>query len=140
MTELSFLKNNLRVKPDITELLKCEHFFQPYDAYFPPRVLLCCAIKICSTCIQQIEKQVKDNKYKFIVCNEVITMPRNGFQLDRTAARLIGKQPKEISRGLEANKLKQNLNDLENLVNKLIIEMDNGEYTITEDFNCVLRI
>jgi len=55
-------------------------------------------------------------------------MPRNGFYVDRTTARLIEKQPKEILRGKKALKLTQNLGDLEMLVNKLIFEMENGEY------------
>jgi hypothetical protein len=36
-------------------------------------------------------------------------MPNNGFRVDRSVARLIEKQPKEIPRGPEAEKLKQKL-------------------------------
>ena len=52
-------------------------------------------------------------------------MPKNGFQINKLAYKLITKQPEEVSSGKEADKLKQNLRDLENLVEKLISEMDN---------------
>ena len=94
---------------DITEVLSCEHCLQAYDAYFSPKILPCCTKTVCNTCIQLIEKQVKENKYKCICCNEVEMMPKKGLQIDLTAARLIEKQPKEIPRGPEADKLKQNL-------------------------------
>jgi hypothetical protein len=117
----------------IIELLTCENCSQPFDEYYPPRMLPCCGKTICYTCVQLTKKQVKNNEFKCIVCNKDETIPKNGFQVDRTAARLIAKKPKEISRGQEAEKLKQNICDLDKLVKKLIFEMDNGEYLITED-------
>ncbi len=44
-----------------------------------------------------------------------------------STVKLKTKRPKEISRGLEADKLKKNLRDLENLVEKLLFEIENGE-------------
>jgi len=58
-------------------------------------------------------------------------MPKNGFQVNRAVSKLIVK--KEIPRGPEAQKLKQNISELENLVNKLLFEIENGEYLIAED-------
>ena len=117
---------------EIQDLLKCENCSQQYDEYYPPRILPCCGKTICCKCVQLIEKKSKNNKFKCIVCNEEKTLPKIGFQVDRTAARLIELQPKEILRGPEAEKLRQNLGELEKKVNKLIFEMENGEYLITE--------
>jgi len=60
-------------------------------------------------------------------------MPDDGFIVNQLAAKLLAKQPKEISRGPEAEKLKHNLIDLEIIVNKLMFEIENGEDLITED-------
>jgi len=118
---------------EIKDLLKCEHCLQPYDEYYQPKMLHCCGKTICNTCVELIEKQIKNNKYKCIACSEIDTMPKNGFQVNRAVAKLIEKQPKEISRGPEAEKLKQNISDLEVIVKKFIFEIENGEYLITED-------
>ncbi len=79
----------------------------------------------------QIENQVKNNKYKCFACNDIKTMPKNGFQVNRAVSKLIVK--KEIPRGPEAQKIKQNISELENLVNKLLFEIENGEYLIAKD-------
>ena len=60
-------------------------------------------------------------------------MPNDGFIVNQLAVKLITKKPKEISRGQEAEKLKENFRSLDEMVNKLIFEMNNGEYLITED-------
>jgi len=64
--------------------------------------------------------------------NSFLKISFRNFKIEMIS-RLIEKQPKEISRGNEAEKLKQNLHDLENLVNKLLFEIENGEYLIAED-------
>jgi hypothetical protein len=51
---------------EIKELLKCEHCSQSYGDYYPPNILSCCGKTVCNMCIRQIEKQVKNNKYKCI--------------------------------------------------------------------------
>jgi len=118
---------------EITELLNCENCSQPYGEYYPPRILPCCGKTICFKCVQQTERQIKDNKLKCIVCNKEEMIPVNGFQINRALVKLIAKKPKEISRGHEAEKLKQNLRDLDIQVNKLVFEVENGEYLITGD-------
>jgi hypothetical protein len=118
---------------EITELLNCEHCTQPYDEYYPPRILPCCEKTICYKCVQLTQSKVKDNNFKCIACNQDEKIPSNGFIVNRAVVRLIAKQPKEISRGQEAEKLKENIREVENLNNKLVFEMGNGEYLITED-------
>jgi len=118
---------------EITELLNCEHCLQPYDEYYQPKILHCCGKTICNTCIRQIENQVQNNNYKCIACNDIDTIPKNGFQVNLAVAKLISKQPKEISRGPEAEKLKLNLRELDDLVNKFLFEMENGEFLIAKE-------
>ena len=118
---------------EIKDILNCEHCFQPYGEYYPPRILLCCQKTMCYKCVQLIENQAKNNKYKCISCNKEATIPDDGFMLNKTLVKLIAKKPTEIPRGSEAEKLKQNLRDLEILVNKLLFETENGEYLIFED-------
>ena len=118
---------------EITELLNCEYCSQQYGEYYPPRILPCCGKTICYKCVMLAERLTKDNKLKCMVCSKEETMPLNGFQINRALVKLIAKKPKEISRGQEAEKLKENLRDLEAQVNKLIFEVENGEYLITVD-------
>ena len=118
---------------EIADLLNCEHCLQSYGQYYPPRILPCCAKTICDTCAHQIQRQIKENKFKCSVCSKDSLMPINGFLVNNVVVKLITKQLKEISRGQEAEKLKQNLRDLEDLINKLVFEMENGEYFIKED-------
>ena len=118
---------------EIKDLLNCENCVQPYGEYYPPRILPCCQKTMCYKCVQLIENQAKNNKYKCISCNKEAIIPDDGFIVNNAVVKLIAKKPTEIPRGPEAEKLKQNLRDLEILVNKLIFEKDNGEYLITED-------
>jgi len=118
---------------EIKDLLKCEHCSRPYDEYDTPKMLPCCGKTICNTCLQLTEEQVNNNKFKCIACNKDETKPYNGFQVNQLAVNFLRKRPKEISRGLEADKLKKNLIDLDVLVSRLIFEMDNGEHLIAED-------
>ena len=118
---------------EIIDLLKCENCFEAYDEYYPPRILPCCEKTICYKCVQKTDKQVKNNKFRCILCNKEELLPNNGFMVNQLAVKFLAKKPKEISRGKEAERLKKTLYDLENLVGKLLFEMDNGEYLITED-------
>ena len=120
---------------EITDLLNCENCSQQYGEYYPPRILPCCGKTICYKCVKLNEQESKENKFKCIACNEYETMPNNGFQINSIVVKLIAKQPKEISRGHEAEKLKQNVRDLEAQVKKLLFEMNNGDYFIREDCN-----
>ncbi len=119
---------------EIVDVLKCRNCRQLYDEFFPPRLLLCCNMTICYTCVHMIEKQSKmKNNYTCIACNKQEPMQNKGFAINNQIAKLITRKPKEIPKWPEAEKLKQNLGDLDDLVNKLRYEMENGENSITED-------
>jgi len=123
---------------EITDLLNCDNCLKPYDESYPPRILPCCHKTICFKCVHLTEQKIKNNKYNCIACNKEETMP-DGFIVNQLAVKLIAKKPKEISRGNEVEKLKQNIRDIEEIVNKLIFETENGEDLITEDCNELKR-
>lgn len=132
----------------INKLLKCQHCNQPYEEYFSPRILPCCSKTICQHCVRFMSRKSLDNKshqmrslerkssrkatYKCLICQEEGIMPSKGLPVNEAVALLMGVQPKEVSRGAEAEKLKQNIIDLDNLANKLNFELDNGEHLIKE--------
>ena len=118
---------------DIADLLRCEHCKQFYDEYEPPKILPCCEKTICGKCVEIVQKNIKNNKFKCISCNEEDTMPRKGFLVNKQIAKLIEKQPKDIHRGDEAEKLKSNIKSLEETLKKYLFEIENGEYLIKED-------
>ena len=87
---------------EIAELLNCEQCLLQFDRKFSPKLLPCCGKTMCSTCIQHIENKIQDEIFKCISCNKVDTLPNNGFQINFPIARLIEKQSKEISTGIQA--------------------------------------
>ena len=120
-------------KSEIAELLNCQHCEQPYSEYEPPRILPCCGKTICDKCVNSI-RIAAEKTYKCIVCAEFCTMSGSkGFLVNELIAKLVTKQPKEVSRGKEATKFKSNLQDLNSLAIKLLFETDNGEYIIKEE-------
>ncbi len=74
---------------EITDVLNCEHCYQPYGEYYPPRILPCCGKTICYVCVQLTENQIKHNKYKCFICKKEETIPSNGF-LVNNAVILLG--------------------------------------------------
>jgi hypothetical protein len=121
---------------EIEDLLNCEHCSEPLEEHYHSIILPCCDKTICNTCVQQIEKQAKENKFKCIACNQVEMMPKNGFQVSEPPnTQLIANQTRERLRGQAAEKLKQNLHDLENRINKLMFEIGDGECSIRKDCN-----
>ena len=124
------------MQSEIEDLLNCEHCFEPFEEHYQPIILPCCDKTICNTCVQQIEKQAKENKFECIACNQVEMMPKNGFQVvSEPNTQLMANHAREKLRGQEAEKLKQNLHDLENKINKLMFEIDDGECSIRKDCN-----
>jgi hypothetical protein len=64
---------------EIKDLLKCENCSQPFNEYYSPRMLPCCAKTICNTCVQLTEKQAKNSKFKCIIRKEDEIIPEKGF-------------------------------------------------------------
>ena len=118
---------------EIRDLLKCQKCLQPYDEYFSPRILPCCGKTICHKCVQSIEKEIKDNRFKCGLCTKSVAMPDNGLLVNEVANQLIAKQPKEVYRGEETQKLIENLIDTETNLEKLTFELNNGDHLIKEE-------
>ena len=118
----------------INNLLKCQHCFQSYNIYDQPRILPCCGKTLCTKCFLLIEKELKDNKFKCILCREEYLVPPKGFPINEMAIKLLSEQPAEVSRGKESEKLKKNISDLEQLVKKLMFEIDNAEFSLDDHF------
>ena len=132
----------------INKLLKCQHCNQSYEEYFSPRILPCCSKTICQHCVRFMARKSLENKsnemrslerrssrkttFKCLICQEESIMPSKGLPINEAVALLMSAQPIEVSRGAEAEKLKQNIIDLDNLANKLNFELDNGEHLIRE--------
>jgi hypothetical protein len=73
--------------------------------------LPCCGKTVCYVFVQNIKEQLKDQKFRCIACNKEETMPNNEFLVNNVVknlvnnVKLLAKQPKEISRGEQAEKL-----------------------------------
>lgn len=111
----------------IINLLKCQKCNQSYDEYEQPRILPCCGKTICTRCVNKIEKEVKNNLFKCVMCLEENYLPKKGFPINELAVKLAFEQPKEVYRGEKCEEFKINLQSLEKLSIKLLFEMEHGE-------------
>ena len=118
----------------INNILKCKHCKQTYDVYDQPQILPCCSQTLCNKCIRLIEKSVKEKRFKCFLCQKESRMPENGFLKNDLAVQLLSEQPKEIYRGEACEKLKTNISNLDEQINKIKFEANNGEYIIKEHF------
>ena len=75
-----------------------------------------------------------------MMCQEVGHIPAKGFPVNDVLVQLIEQQPCEIYRGVEAEKLKDNLNNLEILTEKLSFEIENVEYLIEKECSELRRL
>jgi hypothetical protein len=116
----------------IEKLLKCQSCNQFYDTYEEPRILPCCGKTLCGKCIERIEKDIKNNLFKCVMCDDECTMPKKRFPINELVARLVLEQPKDVYRGEVCEEFKINLFNLESLVNKLNYDMNHGEDSIKE--------
>ena len=129
----------------IDNLLKCYYCIQTYSAHDQPRILPCCGKTFCSKCILLIEKGIKYNKlnkFKCMLCHKKIIVPVNEFMVNELAIKvnivnelaIISEHPVEVNRGIETEKLKKNMTNLDHLAKKLLFEINNADYSIDEHF------
>ena len=116
----------------IEKLLKCQNCNQVYDLYEQPRVLPCCGKTLCGKCIERIEKEVKNDLFKCVMCDDEYAMPKKKFPINELVAKLILEQPKDVYRGEVCEEFKINLFNLESLATKLNYDMNHGEDSIKE--------
>jgi len=94
-----------------------------------PRILPC-GETICDYCFITIE--VKNNKFKCFLCNEDHLMPEKGFPINKRLLRILDLKSKEVYRSKEVKQLKENLNVIQEDINKLSFAIDNGIDRIKE--------
>jgi len=86
----------------ISELLNCGHCSQPYNEFYSPKILPCCGKTICKTCVEQIEKQVKNFQFKCIVCKQQEMMPKNGFQVNELSVKILTSSAKKLKKKIDS--------------------------------------
>ena len=64
------------------EILKCDQCNIPFNAYVQPRFLPCFET-ICFTCVNKIEKEVINKKFKCSVCFEDHFITDIGFAVNK---------------------------------------------------------
>ena len=84
-------------KKFISSLLKCQHCEQSYNELDQPSITPC-GKTICNKCIFSIEKQIKNNSFQCILCDEKHYLSENSkrFPINELAVSLIEAQPKEV--------------------------------------------
>ena len=123
------------IRPSVIDsLLKCNHCFKNYSVYEQPRILPCCGKTLCSKCLLLIEKEIKNNKFKCMLCNEQSIVPAKGFLFNEMAIKLLSEQPVDVYRGIETEKLKKNITELDQLTKKLLFEINNVELSVDDHF------
>ena len=114
----------------IRNLLKCSQCDEKFDDYEQPKSLPCGKI-ICSVCVNKIEKEAIERKFKCI-CLEEHIIPRTGFGINELALHLLTSKAKEIWRGERHEKLKNNLKKLEEFSRDLMFDFQNGSDKIKD--------
>ncbi len=116
----------------INNLLKCDKCIQNFSKYDQPKSLPCGKI-ICDKCETLIYKESnEERKFKCTLCSNEHSIPDEGFNLNDLAYSLITAKPKEIWRGKKYEQLKINLNKIEQLVQELKLNYENGADKIKE--------
>jgi hypothetical protein len=117
----------------IKNLLKCNKCNEKFNDYEQPRSLPCGKI-ICSSCLDKIEKEAVQSKFKCICSNEH-QIPKEGFGINELALHLLTSKAKEMWRGKRYEQLKINLQKLEALKRELKFNFENGSDKIKEHCN-----
>lgn len=127
-------------KSFITNLLKCQQCERSYNDYDQPRMLPC-GKTICNQCITIVERQICQNSFRCILCDEKhLLAEKQRFPVNELAANLIAAQPKEVYRGKETENFKKNLLNLEQLTKELTFDMEHGEDKIKHHCNELKRL
>ena len=116
---------------EINEIIKCPCCKIRYN---DPR-LLPCSLSMCFSCIQLLTNS-EANTLK-CVCNNIHSIPSDGFLQNAGLARLAEKVPNEVFRSEEVEQLKTNLSEIKQKFDSLKSDMNIGKDKITEYCNSV---
>lgn len=75
-------------------------------------------------------REESTSKFKCILCEEINHVPSKGFPVNKMVLKLLA----------ESQSVALNLQSLEDLIEKLTFEIDNGEYLIKEYFSQLRRL
>jgi hypothetical protein len=112
-------------------ILKCDLCKIPFNDYCKPKFLPCFKT-ICTTCEMNIHKEAINKQFKCSVCEKYHFIPDDGFALNEKIYELITAEPMEISRGESYERLLDNLNKVESIINIISYDCENGEDKIKE--------
>ena len=115
----------------LNKKLICPHCSKRFDE----PLLLPCANLICQRCITSIKHTLssKFNRFPCPLCNDYHDFPTSQFPVCKPVKDILDQQPKEVYRGILAEKLKLNLNDIRIKINELNGDINDGNL---EKKNC----
>ena len=122
----------------ILSLLRCQNCKQTYDENQPPRILTCCSKTVCYLCIKSmvlLKKEAESVMLKCILCQEDCFITEENLPVNDLAVAFLSTRAREVYRGDEAQRLKQNLNRLDSLATQLKHEIEFDEELIKEECN-----
>ena len=82
-----------------------------------------CGEFICAYCYISIE--VNNNKFKCFICKKDHLMPEEGLPISKRLLRILSLKSKEVFRSKEIKQLKDNLNVIQEDINKFSCGIDN---------------
>jgi hypothetical protein len=88
-----------------------------------PRMLPCGEF-ICASCYISIEET--NQKFKCFICNEDHLMPEKGLPISKRLLRILALKSEEVYRSKEVKQLKENLDIIQEDINKFLFGIDNG--------------
>lgn len=103
-------------KDNVDTHLKCENCKKRYDL---PKVLTCGEV-ICEACLNNLKNVCDANQIKCPYCNDVHTIPKNGFPMQKVILSLLKIQPLKKFRGILIEELHDTTGELTQRLNKLI--------------------
>ena len=86
-----------------------------------------CSNTICNYCVAKLNKE-----FKCSLCSNTHVVPDGNFPTCETISKFLSIKSKEVFRGDNVNLLKNNLNEIQTLINELSFSIDNGMDHIKE--------
>jgi hypothetical protein len=101
---------------------------------FDEPLLLPCANIICQRCVTSIKGSLGPhlNRFPCPLCNDYHDFPTSSFPICKPVKDILNQQPKEVYRGILAEKLKSNLTDLRLKVNELNGDINAGKFFVLQ--------
>jgi hypothetical protein len=101
------------------------------DKRFDEPMLLPCANLICQRCVTSFKQTLSShtNRFPCPLCHDYHDFPASNFPVCKPVKDILNQQPKEVYRGILAEKLKANLNDIREKINDLNSDINEGSFS-----------